>query len=344
MKEVKDKIGIHIDITNKCVFSCANCYKFVGHLVRPYFMDLETVKKAIDSLEGYQGRIAISGGEPTLHPDFAEICRYLSKKVPPDQRYLQTTGYKLSEFKSVIKKSFAGRVQLNDHTDRTHEYQPMLVAIKDVVTDDSLREDLIEKCWVRESWSAVINEKGCFSCEVAGAFDVLYNGPGGLPIEKGWWAKGHEHFNEQLERYCCQCGAALPQPAVTSRNDKDLISISHYRALENLQTPKFQKNRVMLVNRKYSAQDVHKIAETWEPLHYQKIEANGKNIFQQYGKMIRSFLKRRSWLRYGYNKFRRFVINTWHFFWRLSKKVDFSEMNFPLLNNSGSTSRERNVR
>ncbi len=344
MKEVKDKIGIHIDITNKCIFSCANCYKFVGHLDRPYFMNLETVKKAIDSLEGFQGRIVISGGEPTLHPDFAEICRYLRKKVPPDQRYLQTTGYKLRDYKSVIKKSFSRRVQLNDHTDQTHEYHPMLVAIEDVVTDDSLREDLIKKCWVRESWSSVINEKGCFSCEVAGAFDVLYNGPGGLPIEKGWWAKSHEHFKEQMERYCCQCGAALPQPAVTMRNNKDLISISHYRALEKLQTPKFKKNRVSLVNKKYSAQDVQKIAETWKPLHYQKTEANGENIFQQYGTMIRAFLKRRAWLRYGYYKIRKFVILTWRSFWRLSKKVDICKVNFPLLINARSISGQRRIR
>ena len=328
MKEVKDKIGIHIDITNKCIFSCANCYKFVGHLDRPYFMDLETVKKAIDSLEGFQGRIVISGGEPTLHPDFAEICRYLRKKVPPDQRYLQTTGYKLRDYKSVIKKSFSRRVQLNDYTDQTHEYHPMLVAIEDVVTDDSLKEDLIEKCWVRERWSAMINVKGCFICEVAGAFDILYNGPGGLPIEKGWWAKSHEHFKEQMESYCRRCGAALPQDAVTMSDNKDHISISHYSALEKLQTPKFQKNRVFLVKKKYSVQDIHKIAETWEPWNHKGEKDNLENKFQQYYKMIRLFLKRRAWLRYGYYEYRKFVVLTWRFLWRLSKKVDFVKVNF----------------
>ena len=74
MREVKDKHGIHIDITNACRFSCSNCYKFVGHFAEPYFMDVETFKRAVDSLEGYQGYITITGGEPTLHPDFEEIC------------------------------------------------------------------------------------------------------------------------------------------------------------------------------------------------------------------------------------------------------------------------------
>jgi Radical SAM superfamily/4Fe-4S single cluster domain len=343
MKVVMEKNGIHIDITNKCVFSCSNCYKFVGHISRPYFMKLETVKKAIDSLDGYQGQIVISGGEPTLHPDFVGICRYLRKKVPPDQRYLQTTGHKWCDYKSDIKKSFSGRVSINDHTDGTQKYQPMLVAIEDVVTDVPLRNSLIDKCWVKERWSAVINSKGCFSCEIAGAFDVLYNGPGGLPIEKGWWAKDHKHFKKQMEKYCRRCGAALPQPAVSAKDKKDSISYSHFRALENLQTPKFQKNRVLLVEKKYSVQDINKIAKTWKPWKINKgAKGAGKNIFQQYAKMIRIFLKRRVWLRYGYTKLRKFVIHAWRLLWRLSKKVDFCKINlFPLNKVRGFSGRER---
>ena len=141
----------------------------------------------------------------------------------------------------------------------------MLVAIKDVVADVSLRKELINKCWVREKWAAMINVKGCFSCEIAGSFDVLYNGPGGLPIEKGWWEKGPEHFKEQLERYCCKCGAALPQPVVTTKNNRDHVSISNFRVLKKLRTPKFQENRVLLVEKTYSEQDVKKIVETWKP-------------------------------------------------------------------------------
>ncbi len=304
MREVKDKSGIHIDITNACIFSCTNCYKFVGHYVRHHFMELETVKKAIDSLEGYQGLVVITGGEPTLHPDFAEICRYLRKKVPPDQRYLQTTGYKWRDYKSVIKKTFAYRVWYNDHKDVIQKYHPMLVAIKDVVADDSLRRELIDKCWVREKWSAVINTKGCFSCEIAGAFDALYNGPGGHPIEKGWWAKGHEHFKEQMKRYCFQCGAALPQPVVTIKNNKDHVSISNFRVLEKLRTPKFQKNRVLLVEKKYSVQDVKKIAETWEPWRNLGEEGPNKNSLGRLA-MNNIFLRGRLSLRYRYKKLRK---------------------------------------
>jgi len=322
VKEVRDKAKIQIEITNACRFSCTNCYKFVGHHARPHFMDLKMVKKAIDSLEGYQGNIGITGGEPTLHPDFTEICEYLRRKVAPDQRYIQTTGYKWHDYKSVIKKTFfASHVKYNDHKDETQKHHPMLVAIKDVVADVSLRNELIDKCWVRDKWSALINVKGCFSCEVASAFDALYNGPGGLPIEKGWWAKGHEHFSEEMERNCCQCGAALPQPTTTVQNNKDHVSISNFRMLERLQTPKFKKDRVLLVENKYSTQDIKRIAEAWEPWQSEGEECSTKNIFQQVGAMINNYFNNNKSLRYIKTALKKVERNAWRLYWNFAKKA-----------------------
>ena len=313
--------SIHIEITNACRFSCTNCSKFIGHHTQPHFMELKIAKQAIESLEGYQGGIAITGGEPTLHPDFAEVCKYLRRKVPPDQRYLQTTGYKWEDYKSIIKKTFLrSHIQYNNHKDVTEKHHPMMVAIKDVVADDSLRSELIDKCWVRERWSALINAKGCFSCEIAGSFDALYNGPGGHPIENGWWAKSHDHFNDQMERYCYQCGAALPQPAVTLKDKKDHVSISNYRILKKLQTPKFKKNRVMLVEHKYSEQDVKKITETWEPW----LNKGENYISQQDGGLIRNFLRHRLVIQYFYKLSRKFVRLARYTFWRLCQKFDYN--------------------
>ncbi|MGV7223623.1 MAG: radical SAM protein [Nitrospinales bacterium] len=321
MREIKDKNCIQIEITNACKFSCANCYKFVGHYAESHFMELETVKKAIDSLEGYQGIFGITGGEPTLHPEFAEICRYLRKKVPPDQRQLQTTGYRWRDYKSVIKKTFSDRVQYNDHKDPTQKYHPMLVAIKDVVEDQSLQRELIDKCWVKDKWSAVINSKGCFSCEISGAFDALYNGPGGHPIAKGWWSKSHENFNEQMERYCYHCGGALPQSAVTGENKKDHISISNFREIEKLRTPKFQNDRILLVSKKYSVQDIKKVSENWQPWENMGKEGHGKDILQRYGAMSNIFLRIRRSFRFSSKLFRRVEKRVGRLFWRLSEML-----------------------
>ncbi|HIE36324.1 MAG TPA: 4Fe-4S cluster-binding domain-containing protein [Candidatus Omnitrophica bacterium] len=87
MKAIKDMWLIQIEITNG----------FVGHHKKTYFIDLEMIEKAIDSLEGFEGGIGIMGGEPAFHPKFVEICKLLQKKVPPEKRYLWTTGYKWEE-------------------------------------------------------------------------------------------------------------------------------------------------------------------------------------------------------------------------------------------------------
>ena len=71
MLAVRDKYTIHIEITNACTNECANCTRFVGHHKKPYYMDLETIENALDSLEGFQQYIGIMGGEPTKHPDLA---------------------------------------------------------------------------------------------------------------------------------------------------------------------------------------------------------------------------------------------------------------------------------
>lgn len=316
MREISDKVRIQIELTNACKFSCTNCYKFVGHHNKPQFMDLNTAKRAIDSLDGFQGQIGITGGEPTLHPNFTEICDYLREKIPPDQRYLQTTGHKWKDYKSLIKKTFGDRVSYNDHKDSTQKHHPMLVAIKDVVKDSALRRELINKCWVREKWSAMISSRGCFSCEIAGAFDALYNGSEGLPVEKGWWKKGHEHFNSQMERYCNQCGAALPLPAVSISSYEDFISISNYERIVKKNANKFKNNRVFLYKNNMSRLDVENIAATWEPWENHGNTDPRKNALQHYGKMGSFILKCRRKLRSMSGEFKKFEKNVslsmWH--------------------------------
>ncbi len=82
MKSPRHMRIIEIDITNACDKRCSNCTRLCGHHKKPYFMDFDTFKRAVDSLDGYQGIRSIMGGEPTLHPEFERFIRYLGSKFP----------------------------------------------------------------------------------------------------------------------------------------------------------------------------------------------------------------------------------------------------------------------
>ena len=184
MQAIKDMWLIQIEITNACFRECVNCTRFVGHHKKPFFMDIKNVEKAVDSLEGFPGGIGIMGGEPTLHPQFYEICQLVRKKVPPEKRFLWSSGHNWKDYRSVIRRTFADRVYYNEHKDTTQKHQPMLLAIDDVVEDKAFMKELIDKCWMQERWSGSINPKGAFFCEIAAALDVLFEGPGDIRLKK----------------------------------------------------------------------------------------------------------------------------------------------------------------
>ena len=45
-------------------------------------MDVDTFTKAAESLEYFPGMVGIMGGEPTMHPEFAELMAIFKKIIP----------------------------------------------------------------------------------------------------------------------------------------------------------------------------------------------------------------------------------------------------------------------
>jgi hypothetical protein len=72
---------IQIETTNACPHLCANCTRFCGHHPKPFFMDVETFKRAVDSLREFPGMVGFMGGEPTVHPHFAEMVDYYAANI-----------------------------------------------------------------------------------------------------------------------------------------------------------------------------------------------------------------------------------------------------------------------
>ncbi|MBJ6727559.1 radical SAM protein [Geomesophilobacter sediminis] len=286
MKPVREKKVVQIEITNACVNQCSNCSRFVGHHRAPYFMEFKVVERAIDSLLDFPGGVGIMGGEPTLHPRFVEICALVRKMLPPDRRFLWTSGHNWGKYRGVIRKTFGSNVIYNDHRDVTQKHHPMLLSISDVIDDPASVARLLARCWVDQRWSAAINPKGCFFCEIAAAMDVLFDGPGGLLIERGWWKKDPAAFQDQQDRYCLHCGASVPYAPATLAEGHDVVSETNYRKLLHVESPKAKKGKVQVVSEKLSPGAV-KSAEEWEPWNHlgvMKEEGTGKGDAALYGR------------------------------------------------------------
>jgi hypothetical protein len=257
--------AIHIEVTNACNKECACCTRFCGHHKKPFFMDLNTVEKALQSLIGYEHSVGIMGGEPTLHPDFAAICDLLQGYVPIDRRGLWTNGAHWEQYEELINMTFLQQnVVYNDHTHGGY-HQPLLAAGLDIVPDDLLRRELIDNCWIQLRWSASITPYGCFFCEVAAAQDTLFAGKGGYAIEPGWWKKGPEEFQDQVERYCVNCSGAIPLPPVNADVGQDPVSPRIAKMLEAIGSPRHRKGKTRIFRNELDRQHIMSYAHDWKP-------------------------------------------------------------------------------
>ena len=231
-------------------------------------MDLDTVEKALQSLEGFSGNVGLMGGEPTLHPDFRQICGLYQKYFPEKcRRQLWTSGHKWKEYEDIIKETFfTENILYNDHSQEDEGFhQPLLISADEIIEDKELMWELIDNCWVQTRWSPSITPKGCFFCEVAAAADMLFNGPGGWPIEKGWWRKNSEEFQDQVKRYCKDCSAAIPLEIPSSQEKFDLISSKNLERLEKIGSPKVLRGTFKVYDKPYTYDDYKKFVGSWAP-------------------------------------------------------------------------------
>ena len=117
MRSPAEMSVIQIEVTNRCHLKCANCTRFVGHIKKPFCMNLSDIETAISSLDQFQGNVGIMGGEPTKHPEFLDILALLREKVPKEKRQFWTAGYKWEEYEKDIHRTFFDHnIAFNDHS------------------------------------------------------------------------------------------------------------------------------------------------------------------------------------------------------------------------------------
>jgi len=282
MRPLYEMSTIQIEITSSCVLKCSNCTRFCGTHKVPFYISTDDFKKAIDSLVGYSKQphaiVGFMGGEPMLHSQFEEFCAYALSKIERSKLGLWSTfPAKFSKYRETIVKTF-GQLLLNDHSREDILHAPVLMAAEDAfqekcpschgeysmgVPEDGMgrgrgpcgtcggkgtvtnEADLMaatERCWIQESWSAAINPKGAFFCEVAASLSDLFDGPRGWDVEPGWWKKTTKDFTAQRDWACRRCGAALPiQRIRNSQDERDDVSVSSLERLKAVGSRKVAK-------------------------------------------------------------------------------------------------------
>ena len=268
---------LEIDVTNACPRRCSNCTRLTAHVSKPFFMTADCFKEAVIALKDfptqsesplYEPRksLGVIGGEPLLHPQFPDLCEILRQYGPGRQYVTLFTGLPVDKHKhrKLIYDTFE-HVNENRH-DQLCKHQPLLCAAEEMVPDKTEHWQLIDQCWINHRWSASVNPKGFFFCEIAATLDMIFHGPGGVPVTADVWRQDIDYFREQIKRWCPRCGVALPMPGRVDAEEKDDCTPKNFAALGTLGSPGI--HRCILQQTKGYDPDEHRA--NWEPQRYLK--------------------------------------------------------------------------
>jgi tetraether lipid synthase len=94
-----------VEITDRCNLECPICYAGSGPS-RHQYRTLEHVQRLIDAVVRYEGQpdvVQISGGEPTVHPDFFAILDR-AKQAPIRHLMVNTNGLRIAHDEEFAKR------------------------------------------------------------------------------------------------------------------------------------------------------------------------------------------------------------------------------------------------
>lgn len=94
-----------LEVTDRCNLTCPTCYAGSSPTYGRH-RTLEEIKKMLDTIvknEKEPDVVQISGGEPTIHPQFFEILDY-AKSLPIRHLMLNTNGIKIAKDKEFAKR------------------------------------------------------------------------------------------------------------------------------------------------------------------------------------------------------------------------------------------------
>ncbi len=139
-----------IEIVTSCNLACPTCYADSPQSTRVDFIPLADLQRRIDGVIARKGRIEIlqlSGGEPTLHPQFFELLAWCHAHPGLDYVLLNTNGVRIATddaFADALGKTYRlGKFQLYLQFDGPQEAAQRTLRGADL---RAIREKAIARC------------------------------------------------------------------------------------------------------------------------------------------------------------------------------------------------------
>ena len=231
MRSPRDMAIICVDVTNRCDLQCSNCTRLLAQQKRKWDMTPDNFRLALRSLRGFEGVIAMIGGNPCLHPQFPELCRIFAEEIP-EQRQRGLWSNNVFKHQDIIAQTF-GCYNLNPHGDArgiksllelrkrlpnlpfyegSSYHAPLMTAVRDLIPDEGKMWDAIAGCDINRNWSAsIVQNNGqlrAYFCEVAASFDLARGKDHGHAVRPGWWRDHISSFADQVRHFCPGCGVS----------------------------------------------------------------------------------------------------------------------------------------
>lgn len=139
-------IKIRLKITGKCNKSCFFCHKEGGDNIDDFLLDDDFINCMNEFEKIGIKNVILTGGEPTLCPDFEKICQYLSKKFHVT---VVTNG-------SIVKDW--SKIQVNKITISIHSLNPeKMIKLENIKRTKGWAKKEIEK--IKINITNIINSK-----------------------------------------------------------------------------------------------------------------------------------------------------------------------------------------
>jgi hypothetical protein len=223
---------VGMEITNRCNLHCPNCNRAVGQARSEDSISPEQMEKFVrESTEKNWSwkRIALTGGEPTLHPRFFEMLEKVRdyKSLNPDCEVAVVTNGHGREVREVLDHLPSWVTVKNSKKEGSeHEFVAFNLAPIDQRAERG--KDFGKGCRVLEYCGLGLSRYGFYPCAPGACIDRVFGFDIGI---KDLSSVGEAALRSQLRRLCPYCGFFRYNFGVET-TDVEVISESWREAFE----------------------------------------------------------------------------------------------------------------